>query len=81
MAATKFSMVYLNEKTGNVLVNELSGKYTYKMATAIAKEVCERNEDLLITVVETTKMFPNGENERVTKIADCGWQIKTKELN
>ena len=45
MAATKFSMIYLNEKTGNVLVNELGGKYTYKMATAIAKEVCERNKD------------------------------------
>lgn len=80
MATTKFSMIFINEETGNILVNELSGEYTYKMATAIAKELCERSRDLLITVTETKKIFPSGENERVTKVDEIGWRVNTGKI-
>lgn len=80
MATTKFSMIYVNEETKNVLINELSGEYTYKMATAIAKELCGKQGDLLITVTESAKIFPNGEDKRVEKIDDTSLRICTKEL-
>lgn len=70
MAATKFSVVKENKKTGKMLIINYAGKWTYKTALAIAKEANQEfNEEewRVVCVVETTKLYPN-ENEETEKI-------------
>lgn len=69
MAATKFSVVKENKKTGEILIINYAGKWTYKTALAIAKEANQEfneNEWRIVCVVETKKLYPN-ENEETEK--------------
>lgn len=66
MATTKFSVITTgNNPTFHVLVKELPGEYTYKMATEIAKAVVPTDEEI-IAVIETWKLYPN-KNEKTEK--------------
>lgn len=69
MAATKFSVVKENKKTGEILIINYAGKWTYKTALAIAKEANQEfneKEWRIVCVVETKKLYPN-ENEETEK--------------
>lgn len=66
MATTKFSVITTGDNpTFHVLVKELPGEYTYKMATEIAKAVVPTNEEI-IAVIETWKLYPK-KNEKTEK--------------
>nr|DAH70759.1 MAG TPA: hypothetical protein [Microviridae sp.] len=68
MAATKFSVVKENKKTGELLIINYAGEWTYKTALAIAQEANRVfNEEgwVIVCVVETKKLYPN-ENEKKT---------------
>ena len=49
MATTKFSVITTGDNpTFHVLVKELPGEYTYKMATEIAKAVVPTDEKIIL---------------------------------
>lgn len=69
MAATKFSVVKESKKTGEMLIINYAGKWTYKTALAIAKEANQESNEKewkIVCVVETKKLYPN-ENEETEK--------------
>lgn len=69
MAATKFSVIKKNKNTGELLIINYAGEWTYKTALAIAQEANrEFNEEgwVIVCVVETKKLYPN-ENEKTEK--------------
>lgn len=68
MATTKFSVVKENKKTGELLIINYAGEWTYKTALAIAQEANRAfNKEgwVIVCVVETKKLYPN-ENEKKT---------------
>lgn len=66
MAATKFSVITTGENPSfHILVKELPGEYTYKIAVTIAKAIVPKDEDI-IAVVESWKLYPN-KNEKNEK--------------
>lgn len=72
MATTKFSVITTGDKpTFHVLVKELPGEYTYKMATEIAKAIVPTDEEI-IAVIETWKLYPkkNEKTEKKNKMDD-----------
>ena len=72
MATTKFSVITTGDNpTFHVLVKELPGEYTYKMATEIAKAVVPTDEKI-IAIVESWKLYPkkNEKTEKKNKICD-----------
>ena len=62
MAATNYTIVLRNKKTNTVLLNELTNKWTYKQALAIAKESQTDAFDL-ICVIESNKIMPKNEKK------------------
>ena len=65
MAATKFTAIYLNNK-GEMIEREIPGMNTYKIAEKFAIMLNDPEETTLICVVETWKLYPNG-NEKTKK--------------
>jgi len=57
MAATKFTAIYVNN-TGNIIVREIPGRNTYKIAEKFAIMLNDPEETKLICVVETWKLYP-----------------------
>lgn len=62
MAATNYTIVLRNKKTNTVLLNELTNKWTYKQALAIAKE-SKMDTFELICVIESNKIMLKDEKE------------------
>ena len=71
MATTNYSMVFKSKLTGNVLTQDLTGEMTYKTAVAIAVNLCNNSEVVeengLICVIETKKLYPNAKKENNTE--------------
>ena len=71
MANTNYSMVFKSKLTGNVLTQDLTGEMTYKTAVAIAVNLCNNTEVVeengLICVIETKKLYPGVKKEENTK--------------
>jgi hypothetical protein len=57
MAATNWTIISRNKKSGNLIMHNLEAKWTYKTALGIATEanIDETNE--LICIVETSKIL------------------------
>lgn len=75
MATSKFTVIFKSKETKNILTYEMSTETTYKTAVAFAKEVCLREGDDLIAVVESKRMFPNGISENITKIGEKAYRL------
>lgn len=62
MAATNYTIVWRNKKTNAILLDELTNKWTYKQALAIAKE-SKRDVFELVCVIESNKIMLKDEKE------------------
>lgn len=62
MAATNYTIVRRNKRTNTILLEELTNKWTYKQALAIAKE-SETDVFDLVCVIESNKIMLKGEKE------------------
>lgn len=62
MAATNYTIVRRNKTTNRILLEELTNKWTYKQALAIAKESATDAFDL-VCVIETNKIMLKDEKE------------------
>ena len=64
MAATNYTVIVKNKETERIVLINLTSKWTYKQAIAIAKEAHE-NEDTheLVCVIETSKILLKDEKE------------------
>lgn len=62
MAATNYTIVRRNKKTNTILLEELTNKWTYKQALAIAKESATDTFEL-ICVIESNKIMLKNEKE------------------
>ena len=62
MAATNYTIVRKNKKTRTILLEELTNKWTYKQALAIAKESATDAFEL-VCVIETNKIMLKDEKE------------------
>jgi len=64
MAATNYTVIVKNKTTERLVLIDLTSKWTYKQALAIAKETHAKNDtDELICVVETNKILLKNEKE------------------
>lgn len=64
MAATKYTVIVKNKETERVLLINLSSKWTYKQALAIAQETHRKSDTHeLICVIETSKILLKDEKE------------------
>lgn len=61
MAATNWTVIRRDKKTGKILINELVSKWTYKTALGIAKEGTIRENFDLVCVIESSKIMLNDE--------------------
>ena len=69
MAVTKFSVVKENKNTGELLIINYAGEWTYNTALAIAKEANREFDEKgwkIVCVVESWKLYPK-ENEKTKK--------------
>ena len=62
MAATNYTIVRRNKKTNTILLDELTNKWTYKQALAIAKE-STMDVFELVCVIESNKIMLKNEKE------------------
>lgn len=62
MAATNYTIVRKNKKTNTILLEELTNKWTYKQALAIAKESATDVFEL-VCVIESNKIMLKDEKE------------------
>lgn len=62
MAATNYTIVRRNKRTNTIFLEDLTNKWTYKQALAIAKE-STINEFDLICVIESNKIMLKNEKE------------------
>ena len=62
MAATNYTIVKRNRKTNTILLDELTNKWTYKQALAIAKESATDAFEL-VCVIESNKIMLKDEKE------------------
>ena len=62
MAATNYTIVRRNKKTNTILLDELTNKWTYKQALAIAKESATDAFEL-VCVIESNKIMLKDEKE------------------
>ena len=65
MAATNWTIIRRNKKSGGIVMHNLEAKWTYKTALGIAIESNIDETHELICVVETNKIMI--ENEKVTE--------------
>lgn len=64
MAATNYTVIVKNKETERTVLINLTSKWTYKQALAIAKEAHVKNDTYeLICVVETNKILLKNEKE------------------
>jgi len=62
MAATNYTIIRRNKKNNTILLDELTNKWTYKQALAIAKEsMIDAFE--LVCVIESNKIMLKDEKE------------------
>ena len=62
MAATNYTIVRRNKRTNTISLDELTNKWTYKQALAIAKE-STIDEFELVCVIESNKIMLKDEKE------------------
>ena len=62
MAATNYTIVWRDKENDTVLLDELTNKWTYKQALAIAKEA-KMDTFELICVIESNKIMIKNEKE------------------
>ena len=62
MAATNYTIVRKNKKNNTILLDELTNKWTYKQALAIAKESATDAFEL-VCVIESNKIMLKDEKE------------------
>ena len=64
MAATNYTVIVKNKETERVVLINLTSKWTYKQALAIAKEAHTKNDTHeLVCVIETNKILLKNEKE------------------
>lgn len=64
MAATNYTVIVKNKKTEKIVLIDLTSKWTYKQALAIAKEANVKNDTHeLVCVIETSKILLKNEKE------------------
>lgn len=64
MAATNYTVIVKDKKTERIVLIDLTSKWTYKQALAIAKETHAKNDtNELICVIETNKIMLKDEKE------------------
>lgn len=64
MAATNYTVIVKSKTTERIVLIDLTSKWTYKQAIAIAKEAHAKNDTYeLICVVETNKILLKDEKE------------------
>ena len=64
MAATNYTVIVKNKATERIVLIDLTSKWTYKQALAIAKETNAKNDaHELICVIETNKILLKNEKE------------------
>ena len=68
MAATNYTIVRRNKRTSTILLEELTNKWTYKQALAIAKESATDAFEL-VCVIESNKIMLKNEKENEKKCA------------
>lgn len=59
MAATNWTVIRRDKKTGKILINELVSKWTYKTALGIAIEGTIKENFDLVCVIESSKIMLN----------------------
>lgn len=62
MAITNYTIVRRNKKNNTILLDELTNKWTYKQALAIAKE-STMDASELVCVIESNKIMLKDEKE------------------
>ena len=64
MAATNYTVIVRNKETERTVLINLTAKWTYKQALAIAKETHASNDTHeLVCVIETNKILLKNEKE------------------
>lgn len=64
MAATNYTVIVKNKATERIVLINLTAKWTYKQALAIAKETYAKNDTHeLVCVIETNKILLKNEKE------------------
>ena len=67
MAATNWTVIRRDKKTGKILISELTSKWTYKTALGIATESNVNETYDLVCVVETSKILLKNEKDSEKK--------------
>lgn len=64
MAATNYTVIVKNKTTERIVLIDLTSKWTYKQALAIAKEANAKDDTYeLVCVIETSKILLKNEKE------------------
>lgn len=64
MAATNYTVIVKNKETERIVLIDLTSKWTYKQALAIAKETHAKNDtNELVCVIESNKIMLKDEKE------------------
>lgn len=67
MAATNWTIIRRNKKSGEIVMCNLEAKWTYKTALGIATESNINKTHELVCVVETTKILLKNEKDSKNK--------------
>ena len=67
MAATNWTVIRRNKKSGAIVMNNLEAKWTYKTALGIAIESKINETHELVCVVETSKILLKNDKEEEEK--------------
>lgn len=67
MAATNWTIIRRNKRTGAIVMHDLETKWTYKTALGIATESNMNETHELICVVETSKILLKNEKDSENK--------------
>lgn len=64
MAATNYTVIVKNKKTERIVLIDLTSKWTYKQALAIAKETHAKSDtNELVCIIESNKILLKNEKE------------------
>ena len=67
MAATIWTVIRRDKKTGKILISELTSKWTYKTALGIAMEGTIKANSDLVCVIESSKIMLENEKDSENK--------------
>ena len=67
MAATNWTIIRRNKRTGTIVMHDLETKWTYKTALGIAIESNMNETHELVCVVETSKILLKNEEDSENK--------------